>query len=116
MHPKYHTINIALVAVTTDEPEVDVPCGSCSFCCEKLSPFLSPEEISSGIYPVSFVNPPENSGFYGPAVVLFRNHETGGCGMFKDGKCTIYDKRPKACRQFDCRKQHHPKIPDMVSS
>ena len=29
--------------------------------------------------------------------------------MFVDGKCSIYEDRPLACRQFDCRKGHHPK-------
>jgi len=28
--------------------------------------------------------------------------------MFIDGKCSIYEYRPKSCRQFDCRKHHHP--------
>ena len=72
------------------------------------------EEIQSGLYPISLLAPenpidPES----GPIVVLFRNLN-GGCGMFIDGKCSIYDHRPKSCRQFDCRKMHHPKIPNMV--
>jgi len=92
----------------SDEPIVEVPCGSCSLCCEKLAPFLSPEEISSGLYPLSLVDSPE-----GPIVTLYRKKE-GGCGMFVDGKCSIYDYRPTSCRQFDCRKGHHPNIPNMV--
>ena len=107
-------INVNLTSITTDEPIVEVPCNGCSFCCEKLSPFLTVEEIQSGLYPISLLAPenpidPES----GPIVVLFRNLN-GGCGMFIDGKCSIYDHRPKSCMQFDCRKMHHPKIPNMV--
>lgn len=101
-----HSIDIKLTAITSDEPISDVPCGSCTLCCQLLSPFLTPEEISSGKYPLSIVNPINNDE--GPTVVLFRN-KNGGCSMLVDNKCSIYHDRPVACRQFDCRKGHHPK-------
>jgi Fe-S-cluster containining protein len=44
----------------------------------------------------------------GPLVAMFKKTPTGGCSMFIDGKCSIYDYRPKSCRQFDCRSHHHP--------
>lgn len=40
---------------------------------------------------------------------MYKDPVTGGCSQFKDGKCSIYEDRPVACRQFDCRKGHHPK-------
>jgi Fe-S-cluster containining protein len=42
---------------------------------------------------------------------MWKDPETLGCAMFsiKENKCTIYEDRPIACRQFDCRKGHHPK-------
>ena len=101
-------ININLISITTDEPFSEVPCGSCTVCCEKLAPFLTPEEINSGLYPLSLIESPD-----GPVVTLYRKKE-GGCGMFINSKCSIYEYRPKACRQFDCRKNHHPNIPNMV--
>lgn len=103
-----HSININLTAITTDEPISDVPCGSCHACCLLLSPYLSPEEIASGKYPISIIQPevPENGE--GPTVVMFRN-QSGGCSQFVDGKCGIYNDRPMACRQYDCRKGHHKK-------
>lgn len=111
MKPIYKIININLTSVSSDEPIADVPCGNCTLCCELLAPFLTPEEVASGEYPISLINPTENhirdNPEVGPIVTLFRNKE-GGCGMFIDGKCSIYDKRPHACRQFDCRKKHHP--------
>jgi Fe-S-cluster containining protein len=93
---------VNLVAVVSDEPESDVPCGECTLCCELLSPHLTPEEISSGKYPVSFGESPD-----GPVVLMFKKPGTNGCSMFIDGKCSIYNDRPLACRQYDCRKGHH---------
>ncbi len=114
---KIHTININLTSIRSEEPEESVPCNGCTFCCEKLSPYLLPEELATGLYPISLIEPtPEQKLInteVGPVIVLYRKKE-GGCGMFVDGKCTIYEYRPKACRQFDCRKGHHPKIPNMI--
>lgn len=109
--PKYHIINVNLTAVSTDAPIADVPCGSCTLCCELLSPYLTPEEVASGKYPISLINPTEEQlrdhPEIGPTVSLYRK-VTGGCAMFIDGRCSIYETRPIACRQYDCRKGHHP--------
>jgi Fe-S-cluster containining protein len=114
---KINIININLTSISSEEPEENVPCGSCTLCCEKLSPYLTPEEVASGLYPISLVNPTEEqkniNSDVGPTVVLYRKKE-GGCGMFVDGKCSIYEYRPISCRQFDCRKGHHPNIPNMI--
>lgn len=114
---KYKIVNINLTSAGSDEPLEEVPCGSCTLCCEKLAPYLSPEEIASGLYPLSLIQPSEQelhaNPEIGPIVTLYRKLE-GGCGMFIDGKCSIYETRPKACRQFDCRKGHHPTIPNMI--
>jgi Fe-S-cluster containining protein len=115
MKPIIKIINVNLTSITSDEPIEDVPCGSCTLCCEKLSPYLTVEEIQSGLYPLSLLNPTDPSNpEAGPIVALYRKKE-GGCGMFVDGKCSIYNYRPIACRQFDCRKGHHPTIPNMVN-
>lgn len=101
-----HTLSTNITAITSDEPIVEVFCGSCNLCCQLLSPHLTPDEISLGKYPISLIksqNPEE-----GPIVVMFKS-PTGGCSMFVDNKCSIYDNRPLACRQFDCRKGHHSK-------
>lgn len=95
--------SVKLVTITSDEPIEDVPCGGCTACCELLAPHLTPEEISSGKYPLSLSHT-EN----GPLITLYRKPQ-GGCAMFVDGQCSIYEDRPLACRQFDCRKGHHPK-------
>lgn len=99
---------VNLVTITTDAPIEDVPCGTCTACCELLAPHLSPEEISSGLYPITLSNIDGD-----PVITLFRK-TSGGCAMFVDGACSIYENRPIACRQFDCRKGHHFKT-DKVS-
>lgn len=103
---------VNLSSVVTDAPRADVPCGSCTLCCRLLSPHLTPEEISSGKYPISLVQPSEDmlrlDPDCGPVVTMFKNKH-GGCSMFIDGACSIYEDRPMACRQFDCREGHHPK-------
>lgn len=110
-------ININLTSVISFEPEEDVPCGTCTLCCQLLSPHLTPEEVTSGKYPISLINPPANivkvDPDAGPVVTLFKNKD-GGCSMLVDNKCSIYEDRPRACRIFDCRKGHHPKTNDVL--
>lgn len=117
MPVKYRIININLTSSVSDAPIADVPCNGCIRCCELLTPFLTPEELSSGLYPISLIQPSEDAVLatpdIGPLISLYRKPD-GGCSMLVDGQCTIYDIRPKACRQFDCRKGHHPKIPNMT--
>jgi Fe-S-cluster containining protein len=115
MKAQYQIININLTSILSDEPIADVPCGSCILCCETLAPHLTPEEVASGLYPLSLIQPtPEQlqaTPEIGPIVTLYRKKE-GGCGMLIDGRCSIYDHRPMSCRQFDCRKGHHPSLVD----
>jgi Fe-S-cluster containining protein len=104
-----HKVLVNLTAVASLEEFSDVPCGTCTLCCRVFTPHLTPTEISSGKYPLGLSNGDDND----PVVTMFRDPETGGCGMFKDGKCSIYEDRPVACRQFDCRKGHGlPKVPN----
>lgn len=113
VRPTYNILPVKLVSITTDEPISDVPCGSCTKCCEILTPYLTPEEINSGKYPISLTAPSEDIKTFdkdaGPVITMFKKQD-GGCAMLVDGKCSIYDDRPLACRQFDCRKGHHPNL------
>ena len=113
----FDIININLTSARTDEEIADVPCGTCSLCCQRLTPFLTVEEFQSGKYPISLITPSKDdlriNPNVGPTIAMFKG-PSGGCGMFIDGKCSIYEIRPIACRQFDCRKGHHPAIPDMT--
>lgn len=115
----YKIININLTSIGSDEGIADIPCGKCTLCCEKLSPFLTPEEMASGLYPLSLIHPSEQEKLenpeVGPIVSLYRKQQ-GGCGMLIDKKCSIYEYRPLACRQFDCSKGHHPSIPNQLAA
>lgn len=109
---EYKIININLTAINSSASISDVPCGSCTRCCEILTPFLTPEEVSSGRYPLSLIQPDKNmileNPNVGPLTAMFKKSPTGGCSMFVGGQCSIYDYRPRSCRQFDCRSAGHP--------
>ena len=91
---KINILNVNLTSITTDEPIEDVPCGTCTRCCELLAPNLTPEEISSGKYPLSLIAPTHEhiaaNPNVGPIVTIFKK-DGGGCNMFVDGKCSIYE-------------------------
>jgi hypothetical protein len=57
MNTSYKIININLTSIGSDEPIEDVPCGTCTKCCEMLAPYLTPDELSSGLYPLSLTQP-----------------------------------------------------------
>lgn len=105
---KYKTIYLKALIIESEEELSDVPCTSvgCTECCEKLSPFLTEEEAASGkyIYSLIDVGDPEKPGIAIPRT------ERGCVYLDHNKQCTIYEIRPKSCRQFDCRKGHHPKI------
>jgi len=80
----------------------DVPCGSCTACCE-ASQFIH-------------VGPDETDALaHIPAALLFaapglpKGHrlmgydEHGRCPMLVEGRCSIYAHRPRTCRTYDCR-------------
>ena len=117
MNYTIHKRNINITSIVSTEPESFVPCGSCNACCKLLSPHLTPDEVSSGKYPISLIQPtPEmimHDPTIGPVVTMFKNKD-GGCSMFIDNKCSIYEDRPRACRIFDCRKGHHPKTNEIA--
>lgn len=105
----YRKFDIKAVAIERDEPISDVPCGECVQCCIKLSPILTPDEFMSGKYVYSLLTSADPST---PTIAIPRTEK--GCFYFDGNHCTIYDSRPKACRQFDCRLNHYPAFKDLV--
>jgi len=82
--------------------EAVVPCGTCTACCR------SPVEVrpdcgdnladyETGIYV-------DTSAPNAPAMVTLLQKPDGACYALKGGRCSIWNKRPYICRQFDCRK------------
>ena len=80
----------------------DVPCGSCTACCTS-SQFvhIEPDEADT------LAHIPEE--LLSPAPLLPKGHmvlgydEKGHCPMLVDGRCSIYEHRPRTCRTYDCR-------------
>ena len=80
----------------------DVPCGSCTACCTS-SQFIhiGPDESDT------LAHIPNELLFPAPRLprghVLMGYDSRGHCPMLVDGKCTIYEHRPRTCRTYDCR-------------
>jgi Fe-S-cluster containining protein len=80
----------------------DVPCDGCTACCTS-SQFvhIEPDEIDT----LSHI--PAELLFAAPRLppghVLLGYDERGHCPMLKEGRCSIYDHRPRTCRTYDCR-------------
>lgn len=84
------------------EGAADVPCGSCTACCE-ASYFIhvGPDEADA------LAHIPEELLFPAPGLppghVLMGYDERGRCPMLVNGRCSIYEHRPRTCRTYDCR-------------
>jgi Fe-S-cluster containining protein len=108
---KYKTHNVKLVTIERDLEVSDVPCQTidCTLCCEMLSPYLTENEVKSGKYIFTLMN---NDVDPMKPIIAIPRTETGCIYFGVDRRCKIYEDRPLACRQFDCRKGHHPRIPN----
>jgi Fe-S-cluster containining protein len=92
----------AMQAALRGEVDAEVPCGSCTACCTS-SQFvpIGPDETDT------LAHIPKELQF--PAPRLAKGHvvlpydERGHCPMLVDGRCSIYDHRPRTCRAYDCR-------------
>lgn len=82
--------------------DVDVPCGSCTACC-RASYFIhvEPDEVETLRripQALQFPAPGRPKGH-----VVLGYDERGHCPMLVDDRCSIYEHRPRTCRQYDCR-------------
>ncbi len=91
-----------MVAALRGEQDSDVPCGDCSACCTS-SQFvhIEPDEADTLAHiPAALLFPAPKL----PAGhVLLGYDARGHCPMLVDGKCSIYEHRPRTCRTYDCR-------------
>jgi len=89
-------------AALRGERNSDVPCDGCTACCTS-SQFVHVEPTDTAALAVI---PPE---LLFPAPGLADGHwvmgfdQDGCCPMFVDGRCSIYEMRPRTCRVYDCR-------------
>ncbi len=85
-----------------EEGASDVPCGTCTACCTS-SQFVhvGPDESDTlAAIPAELLFPAPGL----PAGHrLLGYDEQGRCPMLVDGACSIYARRPRTCRTYDCR-------------
>ena len=85
-----------------EERGADVPCGSCTACCTSAQfVHIAPDETDTLAHiPVELLFPAPGRP---KGHVLLGYDERGHCPMLIDGRCSIYDHRPRTCRTYDCR-------------
>jgi hypothetical protein len=89
-------------AAIRGERDSDVPCGTCTACCE-ASQFIhvGPDEGDA------LAHIPAELLFPAPGLPsghrLMGYDEHGRCPMLVDGRCSVYLHRPRTCRTYDCR-------------
>ena len=80
----------------------DVACGECTGCCTS-SYFIhvEPDETAAlNRIPRQVLAPAPGQP---KGHVLMGYDANGRCPMLANGKCSIYEHRPKTCRKYDCR-------------
>lgn len=95
--------------LTAEKPPVknsDVPCGSCTECCRGPDRRLA-------LHP--FDNPAEYETYEIDEVVYLARKDNDDCLYLTDAGCSIYERRPIVCRQWDCRNYvDHPNLPQRI--
>lgn len=83
-------------AAMNERPDAVVPCGTCTLCCYDDAIVILPHEDASQYETVPH---PQHD-----QVRMLKHKANGACWYLGDAGCTIYDKRPRLCREFDCRR------------
>lgn len=98
-------------------PEANVPCGGCTFlyCCKgKVVPILTPEEFESHKYSTGLMPLPKWLKKQAPTADLLAGinmDSVKGCPYLSlEGRCCIYNRRPQACKAYDCRNDTRKEI------
>ena len=84
------------------ERDAVVPCAGCTACCT-ASQFvhIEPDEVDTLAHVPAELLAPAPGRRAGHVVLGY--DERGHCPMLVDGRCSIYDHRPRTCRTYDCR-------------
>jgi Fe-S-cluster containining protein len=88
--------------ILTKGGAADVPCGGCVGCCSS-SKFIHigpKEKRTLSRIPKNFLFP---APLLPKGTMLLGYDAKGRCPMLADGKCSIYQDRPRTCRIYDCR-------------
>jgi uncharacterized protein len=76
-----------------------VPCNGCTACCKGQRIILT-EADKGQKYRIT----PTRKGNDGKTQWMLQHKPNGDCVYLDDYGCTIHDRAPQACRDFDCRK------------
>lgn len=92
----------AMQAAIRGEQDAEVPCGGCTACCTSFQfVHIGPDETDTLAHiPGELLFPAPRLS---PGHVLLGYDERGHCPMLVDGRCSIYEHRPRTCRAYDCR-------------
>jgi Fe-S-cluster containining protein len=113
---------VAKLVISNLDPSIEAPkdldCRNCGMCCKGVSPLLTTQEVLSGLYPMMFVNPPDDVKEKIPdakwMIVMASNPYHGCPWLDENNRCRHYDLRPLACRQFDCRTATNQPFPTIA--
>jgi Fe-S-cluster containining protein len=73
-------------------------CNGCQACCKRERIILRPDED-----PSSYIVVPNRHGIEGESNWMLAHKPNGDCIYLDDHGCSIHDRAPWACQQFDCR-------------
>lgn len=76
-----------------------VPCNGCTLCCRLDLIVLHPER---GDDPARYLTEPMEHPMTGKTVHVLKHGPDGWCIYLGQNGCTIHDRAPAICREFDC--------------
>ena len=79
----------------------NVPCNGCRACCINDMIVLHPE---MGDDASTYLTEPTTNPITGKPVLQLRHKPNGECIYLGDTGCTIHDRAPAICREYDCRR------------
>lgn len=89
-------------AALRGEVDAHVPCGDCTACCTASQFVVIGRDESDTLAHIPrallFPAPGRSKGDF-----VLGYDERGHCPMLADGRCSIYEHRPRTCRTYDCR-------------
>jgi len=77
-------------------------CGTCNACC--YSPVALRPERGDNPEAYQLALSHDTSAPNGLTMLTLDRNPDGSCYALKDGRCSIWPKRPAVCRNFDCRR------------
>lgn len=79
----------------------NVPCNGCTICCQNDLLFLHPE---CGDDPSQYETMEALNPVTGKMALALKHNPEGSCIYLGNDGCTIHDRAPAICREFDCRR------------